>query len=303
MRVGVKQVFAVLTLALGTLSGGAAVESAGLRIATYNLENYVSADRMTQAGFRKEYPKPEREKAALRKVMRDISADVLVMQEMGPGPYLEELRRDLRAEGLVYPYFALASAADSERHIAILSRRPLLEVRTHDDLTFPYLGGRETVKRGLLEAGVETRDGVVTIFALHLKSRITENESDPGSSVRRAAEATAVRDRVLARCPEPASARFIIVGDCNDGRNSRAAAALQRRGKVEIANLLPAADSRGEAWTHAYRRDESYSRVDLIFVSTGLLSWVVGREAHVHDLPEVRVASDHRPVYVDLRAP
>lgn len=62
MRVGVKQVFAVLTLVLGTLSGGAAVEFAGLRIATYNLENYVSADRMTQAGFRKEYPKPERER-------------------------------------------------------------------------------------------------------------------------------------------------------------------------------------------------------------------------------------------------
>ena len=302
MRSGVKQVFAVLTLALGASHGGAVVGSSGLRIATYNLENYVSADRMTQAGFRKEYPKPEREKAALRKVIRELSADVLVMQEMGPRPYLEELRRDLRAEGVDYPHSALASAADADRHIAILSRQPLIGVRMHDDLAFPYLGGRGIVKRGLLEAAVETPGGPVTIFALHLKSRLTERDDDPGSAVRRAAEATAVRDRVLARCPDPAQVRFVVLGDCNDGRNSRAAAALQRRGKTEIATLLPAADSRGEAWTHAYRRDESYSRVDLIFVSAGLLPWVDGAAARIHDVPEVRVASDHRPVFIDLRA-
>ena len=302
MRAGVKQALAVLMLALGGGPGVAATEAAGLRVATYNIENYVAADRMTDAGFRKGYPKPERETAALRKVVRDLSADVLVLQEMGPRPYLEELRRDLRAEGVDYPHSALASAADADRHIAILSRRPLLGVRTHDDLSFAYLGGRETVKRGLLEAVVETPGGPVAIFALHLKSRLTERDDDPGSAARRVAEATAVRDRVLARCPDPEQVRFVVLGDCNDGRNSRAAAALQRRGKTRIATLLPAADSRGEAWTHAYRRDESYSRVDLIFVSAGLLPWVDGAAARIHDAPEVRAASDHRPVFIDLRA-
>ncbi|MFM7752531.1 MAG: endonuclease/exonuclease/phosphatase family protein [Opitutaceae bacterium] len=302
MRAGVKWFLPVLALGLATCRAGSAVAPAGLRIATYNIENYVAADRMTDAGFRKGYPKPEREKAALRKVVRDLAADVLVLQEMGPRPYLEELRRDLRAEGLDYPHSALASAADADRHIAILSRRPLLGVQTHDDLSFAYLGGRETVKRGLLEAVVETPDGPVTVFALHLKSRLTERDDDPGSAVRRAAEATAVRDRVLVRCPDPTQVRFVVLGDCNDGRNSRAAAALQRRGKTEIATLLSAADSRGEAWTHAYRREESYSRVDLIFVSAGLLPWVDGGAARIHDAPEVRAASDHRPVFIDLRA-
>ena len=303
MSAGLRLAFAFLSLAFGVCRPGAAVEHGGLRIATYNLENYVAADRMTEAGFRKGYPKPEREKEALREVIREVSADVLVVQEVGPRPYLEELRRDLRAEGLNYSHIALATAADADRHIAILSRRPLLDVRTHDDLTFAYLGGRETVKRGLLEAGVDTAAGVVTVFALHLKSRLTERDDDPGSAVRRAAEATAVRDRVLARFPDPSRARFVILGDCNDGRNSRAAAALQRRGKTEISALLPAADSRGEAWTHAYRRDESYSRVDLIFVSSGLLPWIEGRGARIHDGPRVREASDHRPVSIILREP
>src|SRR4051812_10019055 len=66
-----------------------------LTIATYNVENYGPANRMTEGGYRKDYPKPEAEKAALRSVIRALSADILVMQEMGDQPYLDELRRDL----------------------------------------------------------------------------------------------------------------------------------------------------------------------------------------------------------------
>ncbi len=300
MRPGARRRLAVAAAIAVSASLGAA--PAALRIATYNVENYLPADRMTASGFRPGYPKPEREKSALRDVIRGIAADVLVMQEMGPRSYLEELRRDLRAEGLDYPHAAWGRGADADRHLAILSRPPLLEARMHEDLSFPYLAGRESVKRGLLEARVETAGGPVTIFAVHLKSRLTEREEDPGAAVRRAAEAVAIRDRVLARFPSPAGARFVILGDCNDGRGSRAAAALQKRGRIEISTLLPAADSRGEVWTHAWRRDESYSRVDLIFVSGGLLPWVAGGAAGIHDQPAVRSASDHRPVYIDLRA-
>lgn len=281
-------------------AGAHAMEDRPVRVATYNVENYVAADRMTEEGFRPGYPKPEREKAALRAVIRDLAADVLVLQEMGPRPYLEELRRDLRTDGADYPHAVLAAAADADRHIAILSRLPLRGVRTHEDLSFAYLGGRETVKRGLLEAEVDAPGGAFTVFALHLKSRLTEREDDPGSAVRRAAEAVAIRDRILARFPDPAGAAFLILGDCNDGRNSRAAAALQRRGRTEIAVLLPASDSRGEAWTHAYRRDETYSRVDLILVSGQLLPRVVDGAARIHDGPGVHEASDHRPVRVEV---
>ena len=82
-------------------------------MATYNIENYVSTNRMTEAGYRKDYPKPESEKRALRTVMRALDADVLVLQEMGPRAYLDELQRDLKAEGLDYPHVALAEAADA----------------------------------------------------------------------------------------------------------------------------------------------------------------------------------------------
>ena len=268
-----------------------------LTIATYNIENYGPANRLTEAGYRKDYPKPEAEKRALRTVIRGLNADVLVMQEMGDQPYLDELRRDLKSEGLDYPFAALASASDADRHVALLAKRPLKAVTTHTDLQFAYFGGKETVKRGLLEATVATVAGDLTIFAVHLKSRIAERPDDPLSAIRRAGEATAIRDRMLQRFPTPAEAHFIVLGDCNDGRGSKAAAFLQKRGKTTITTLLHGGDSRGEVWTHSFRRDESYSRVDQIFVSPALVSAVRDGAARVYDGDGVTDASDHRPVF------
>lgn len=269
-------------------------------LATYNVENYGPADRMIAAGYRKDYPKPEAEKSALRTVLRALNADVLVLQEMGPRPYLDELQRDLRSEGVVYPHALLGLGVDAARHIAVLSRLPLRPGAEPGELDFPYLGGRETVKRGLLEATVQTGAGELTIFAVHLKSRFTERPDDPGSAIRRAGEATAIRDYILRRFPEPGAARFVVLGDCNDGRTSRPVAFLQKRGKTEITRLLPALDSRGEVWTHAFRREETYSRVDHVFVSPALAPAVEGGAARIYDGPGVREASDHRPVVVTL---
>jgi endonuclease/exonuclease/phosphatase family metal-dependent hydrolase len=156
------------------------------------------------------------------------------------------------------------------------------------------------VKRGLLEATITTAAGELTFFAVHLKSRFTDRADDPMSAIRRAGEATAVRDRVLKRFPVPAEARFIVLGDCNDSRTSKAITFLQKRGKTEISTLLHGTDSRGELWSHAWRREESYSRVDQILVSPRLLPVVKDKAARIYDGDGVREASDHRPVFVVL---
>jgi endonuclease/exonuclease/phosphatase family metal-dependent hydrolase len=271
-----------------------------LTVATYNLENYGVADRRTDEGYRKEYPKPESEKQALRAVIRGLQADVLVLQEVGGPAYLEELRRDLKAEGLDYAQGYVLEGNDPDRHVAVLSRRPLKAVVPHAELEFAYFKSKERVKRGLLEMTFATAGGDLTVFALHLKSRFTDRPDDPMSAQRRLGEATAIRDAVLARFPDPAVARFLILGDCNDGKTGKAVERLRRRGKTEVAQLLPAADVRGETWTHAYRKEETYSRVDHILVSPGLRSAVADGKARIYDGAGVLEASDHRPVVVTL---
>jgi endonuclease/exonuclease/phosphatase family metal-dependent hydrolase len=265
---------------------------------TWNVENYVAANRLVEGTYRRDYPKPEAEKAALRAVVHATRPDVLALQEVGPEPYLEEFQRDLRREGLDYPHRAHLVAADPDRHVAVLSRRPLQRVVGHTDLTFRYLDGPERVKRGLLEVAIEHAGREWTIFVVHLKSRHTNRADDPASARRRAGEAEAVRDAVLRRFPEPTTAYFLVVGDCNDAPRNRPLRALQRRGRTLIALPVPAADDRGDTWTHYYRRDDAYTRVDYVLASPAAWPWITSGAAEVFDSPEVRRASDHRPVRV-----
>ncbi len=279
--------------AVGMASGGAAET---LTLATYNVENYGPADRMTAEGFRAAYPKPEAEKAALRAAIRALGADVLALQEMGQAPHLEELRRDLRGEGMDYPYAALLEAEDGARRLAVLSRRPF-EVVPHPDLAIALRGGPGRVKRGLLEVRLGAG---LAVFAVHLKSRLDEAGDDPEGARRRAAEAAAVRDCVRREFPDPEAGRYVIMGDCNDGPGSPALRRLTTAGGRRIAWPLPAADSRGEIWTEAWRRGGLYSEFDYILVSPALRAAVRGGTARIYDGPETAAASDHRPVVAVL---
>jgi endonuclease/exonuclease/phosphatase family metal-dependent hydrolase len=269
-------------------------------VASYNVENYLITDRMTENGFRKEYPKPEIQKRALRKVILGMEADVLVLEEMGTREYLDELQRDLKVDGLDYAHVALVVAADPDRHVALMSKLPILSVVQHTALAFDYFDQRELVKRGMLEAVFTTPAGNLTLFGVHLKSRFTDRVDDPLSASRRLGEATAVRDLVLKRFPDPEHALFAIVGDFNDDKSSKPLQRLMQRGKLKIAELLPAADSRGETWTHAYRKQDIYSRVDHILVSPALFPHAVGTVARIYDGDGILEASDHRPVMVTL---
>ena len=130
-----------------------------IRVATYNLNNYLVMDRHVGAVWRPSYPKPEAEKAIIREVIKQSLPDVLAVQEMGALPFLEELRADLAQDGVHYPYAIHMQGADEVRHVAVLSKLPPVEVVKHQDLDFKYQDRRELVKRGMLELTFERSDG------------------------------------------------------------------------------------------------------------------------------------------------
>lgn len=272
-----------------------------ITVATYNVQNYLVTDRMVENVFRKAYPKPEDEKLALRTAIKAIAPDILAVQEMGTQPFLEELQRDLKADGVDLPYIVLLQADDPERHVAFLSKFPFKDIQRHAKLPITVLGKNEFVKRGALEVTVATNEGDLTLFTFHLKSRRTEDPKDPEGNAQRAAEAEAIRDLVLQRYPDPTKAKFLLCGDWNDVRVSKAVRTLGKRGDTDVGEILRAYDSRGETWTHAYRREDSYSRIDYILVSPALKPFVANKgTAKIYDGPGQRDASDHRAVYVKL---
>ena len=104
---------------------------------------------MTPDGFSTGAPKPEREKEALRAVIRATNADILAVQEIGGPAFVEELRRDLSGEGLAYPHTATLEGPDPHRRMAFLSKCSRSRVRSPGrDALKPVLKSRRRIEVG-----------------------------------------------------------------------------------------------------------------------------------------------------------
>ncbi|MGJ8653251.1 MAG: endonuclease/exonuclease/phosphatase family protein [Opitutaceae bacterium] len=272
-----------------------------VRIATYNVRNYLVMDRHVGSKWRPVYPKPESEKTSIREVIKSARPDILVLQEMGSLDFLEELRADLNVEGLHYPYAVHMRGPDYNRHIAILSMLPPEEVVKFKHIDFKYLDRREKVKRGMVEVSfMGPQQERFTLFAVHLKSRYTEDKADPESELRRVKEAEACRNVIISRTLEKNQDKFMILGDFNAYPGSAPMRRFYKRGKLKIGNRLPAHDSNGEQWTYFYNRESSYHTVDGFVLSAGMAPHVKAGNAKIVDSGDVMTGSDHRMVYADF---
>ncbi len=280
----------------------AMVEEGSVVIVSWNLRNYLAMDRRTEDGFRPDYPKPEAEKEALRGVLMALQPDILFVQEIGGPGELLELQRDLARAGLELPYGSVADNADPVRRVGFLSGIEPVAVGAVGDLDFAYFGGREVVKRGVQEVCFRIGGRELWIYNLHLKSRYTDRGDDPESEMRRTREAEAVRNYILDRHDDPEGRRgdgWLVVGDFNDHPRSSAVRRFLTKGSREIGVLIEAEDSRGERWTHRYDAHDAYTRVDML-VAGGGFHEVWEWRAWLEDAPEVLVASDHRPVVLEV---
>ncbi|MDX2109489.1 MAG: endonuclease/exonuclease/phosphatase family protein [Verrucomicrobiota bacterium] len=298
-------------------STGFAAAPVVIRVASFNVHNYCLIDRRVDGKFVRDYPKPEEEKRALRTLLKSVNADIVALQEMGALPFLEELQADLRAEGLDYPVAQVLAGSDESRHIAVLTRLKSATVNPITDLHFNYFGKSTAVKRGLIEVELKTSGTPWMLYIVHLKSRLTERDSDPDNRIRRTGEATAIRDFILSRTQgsskeQQASAKAppasttsqvtpaLLVGDFNDTLDSPAIKRLLRKGDRKLAELIPATDTRGETWTFYYKVQDVYSRIDFLVANPPMLTHVVGA-GKVADNEYTQSASDHRLIYVDLK--
>ena len=273
-----------------------------LRVATYNIRNHLCMDRLLEDGFRRDYPKPESEKAVVIDTILAVAPDVLVLQELGGPLYLEELQADLWRAGLEYSGKAIVEAADEERHVGALWREEVaITPIAHADLEFSYWGESYAVKRGMLELVVHDKKGQswASLFGLHLKSKYMTDPRDPMSEERRVGEARAARNRILERYPEPSTARFLVLGDLNDGPFSRALQRFKTKGELRISRVLDSRDGYGLMWTYFYRKGGTYSQIDHILASEG---WTALHDltARIETRDDYYEGSDHRLVWLDI---
>jgi len=298
----------LLWVSVGVLAAtvsGSATESASLRIMSWNVRNYNLTDRSVDGIYRRDYPKPEIEKTALRQVISLAKPDLILFQEIGGDAYLKELSEDLlAASGLDYSYFKALEVDDEDRKLGVLSKIPFEMILNpvNEGGGFHYLGDWVRVKRGLLEIQLDLGQwGLVQCLSYHLKSRFTVDTEDQGSCERREKEARTIREYLREKLAAHPNLPIVMMGDMNDCFGSQAYDRITLVGGNPIMKEIPVKDDRGECWTYYYARERRYEQIDFLFVSPCLLNnhqWNL--EARIVSGPDVSIASDHRPLLVDL---
>jgi endonuclease/exonuclease/phosphatase family metal-dependent hydrolase len=270
-------------------------------VATYNVENYLDSPVPGRT------TKSDAAKAKVRETLLAVRADIVALQEMGGTNALLELRGSLRAAGLDYPHWEHITARDTNIHVAILSRFPIVARRPHTDDSFLLNGRRFRVSRGFVEVDIRvTPEFQFTLLAAHLKSKRPVPEGDQAEM--REQEALLLREKIDARLKANPDAPLVVLGDFNDTRDAKPVRALIGRGRTALIDLRPEEATRAApaaplqrtaaniTWTYFYNREDTYSRFDYLLVNRPLATRVVPEETCVFSLPWWREASDHRPV-------
>ena len=136
--------------------------------AAWNVRNYLLAPSPEGTSFTP--PKSAESIAAVVSTLRTIAPDILGLCEIGTRKDLADLQRRLKAAGLHLPHSTWVDGPDKQRHLALLSRFPLVDVR-HDTRTEFRLGALpRRMQRGILDCTVQVRPGfALRLLGVHLK--------------------------------------------------------------------------------------------------------------------------------------
>jgi endonuclease/exonuclease/phosphatase family metal-dependent hydrolase len=305
-RVPLNRWFCRFAWGLGCVLLSLRVLSAPLTVATYNLEFYVDQPTLGTP------PKTVEARALVRESIRRVNPDVIALEEVGSISAFRELVASLKAEKIDFQFTEYIQAADTNLHLAIMSRLPIIARRPHTNENFLFEGKRRHVLRGFAEIDVIAgRNERVTLIGAHLKSKRQSIEADQQGL--REEEATLLRERIDDFFRQNPNGNLIVLGDFNDDVSSRTVRTILGKGRTKLFDPRPAerngdsmtnANSRYEPrrifWTHYFGKEESYHRIDYIFVSQNLKAAVDEKESYVFAIPNWGVASDHRPVSVRL---
>jgi endonuclease/exonuclease/phosphatase family metal-dependent hydrolase len=289
--------FFLLLLVTGGFSR--AVLGRDVVFAGYNVENYApivvpGENASGRPG------KTEAAAAALVQVIGEISPDILGVCEMGPAPQFAEFRQRLEAAGMGYCDAEWVDSTDPSRHVALVSRFPIVARQSVADAPYESGGVLHKVKRGFLDVTVQIAPACrLRIVGAHLKSKLAAPGGNP--DLERRQEAHLLRkhlDEILAADP---SLPLLVFGDFNDTKEQPAIQEVlgSRESPLRLTELR-LADPQGDRWTYYWKADDVYSRIDFLFVNRVLAPWVVAARSGVYRSPLWNQASDHRPVFTTL---
>ena len=280
------------------LSGQEHDPARGIVFCTYNVKNYLGRDQ-TETREHRTKPKSEKEIEALIGIIRDISPDILGVCEMGSPATFDDFKARLEKAGLGYKDSEYLQANDTDRHLGLVSRFPIVERNSAAHVRFILNGIEHSVKRGIIDVTIQiTPSYQLRCVGVHLKSKLPAPD---GEAMIRRNEAMKLREHLDAILKAAPDANLLCYGDFNDTKNSPMFAEISGvRGTPTHMTALPARDSLNDLWTQHWPVADEYTRIDYLFVAPGLWPEIRRESAGIHRSPDWEVASDHRPVFVTI---
>lgn len=262
----------------------------------YNLQNY-----RLQTGASGQKPKSAASKVALTGVITSLSPDILGVCEMASREALADLQMRLKSAGLDLPESEFVEGPDSDRHLALLSRFPIVQKSSDPQVTFELNGTPELVRRGFLDVVIEINSSYrLRLIGVHLKSKIAAPE---GESLIRRMESHMLARRISKILESEPETNLLVYGDFNDTKDQPVLQSLiGDRGSQKTLRDLYAIDEHGECWTHYWKTADVYTRMDFLLTSRGLLPEILKKQARVHSPANWNEASDHRLISTSITA-
>jgi endonuclease/exonuclease/phosphatase family metal-dependent hydrolase len=273
------------------------------RVAEYNVENYLDQPTESRHGV-----KSAEAKAKVRESIRAMNPDVLALEEMGSTNALMELRTSLKTDGLDFPFWEHIQSFDTNIHVAVLSKFPIVARRPHTNDFFLLDGRRFQVKRGFAEMDIQVATNFTfTLIAAHLKSQLATPDADEAEE--RLGEAKILRGLIDARLAKNPNAKLIVLGDLNGEKDSASTKEIIGRGKTKLFDPRPAErngdnapaeppyfEPRSVAWTYFFGKNDTYSRIDYILLSPAMKQNWLPNGTYIPAVPNWGIGSDHRPI-------
>lgn len=266
-----------------------------ISVMSFNLQNYfLQHGRSTPR-------KTDQSKKALFKTIKDTDPDIIMMSEIGGPEAIKDLQSNLKS----YPYSVIMHGADSTRFIGCMAKFKPEKITKVDNLTYNIKPKKRQynsmeqvpVQRGFLHVLFKKGDYQLHIVNAHLKARLFHpryNQTDM-----RRLEARLLKYYVNDILKTDAEANILVTGDMNDVYSSNPLVTLRgasQKFPKRLYDLKPA-DAEGNTWTHWWKEQDSYGRIDYFLASPALLPEIDFSKSRIaHLAKEWLNASDHRPI-------
>jgi endonuclease/exonuclease/phosphatase family metal-dependent hydrolase len=280
--------------------GQAKTDNAGknseVRFLAYNLKNYLSMRRYLDGKpvFKE---KPIKEVDAIVQIIASVKPDVLGVCEIGKQSDLEDLQKRLAIAGLELPHTHRVHGTDKTRAQGLLSRYPITMTALPKKTNYTIEGRSFGISRGILDASVELPNRTVRLLGVHFKSKRPIQEAD--QALMRRNESLLLRQHIVDIMAEDPETQLLVYGDFNDTKNSKSVSSIRGRSNSNThMKIIELSDTRGENWTHHWKHEDIYSRIDFVMVNSRLESHINKKESKLLDPHNWETASDHRPLLI-----